>query len=341
MPKKNYEYYNCEHILTVKDINGLLPRIIICCSLRGGGKTTDWQRKLLKRFLTHGEQTLFLFRTVKEYKHYDATFGNVVAKYFPDVKIESRKGDSWNELWIGNKCFAFVGTIKNSKDIKTLSNVFNNVRYIFFDEFLAHKGKYLADEVDDIMSIYSSVARGWDNPDRFVQLIMCGNIETLINPYFERFGLASRIQNDTKVIRGDGFVFEMFDSETIRQSHAQNSAYRALGGTYNNVVLGTYMSSDCFIGKPENNDYREYFFTLRYRGKEYGVKRYRNFYYVDDKPDQSCKRKVAASREDMTPEYLTNGFGFEYQLCKKQFDAGLFRFKNFECKDAFFRFLSI
>ena len=50
MPKKKYTYYNCEHILTVKDINGALPRIILCCSLRGGGKTTDWQRKLLGRF---------------------------------------------------------------------------------------------------------------------------------------------------------------------------------------------------------------------------------------------------------------------------------------------------
>ena len=56
------KYYDGTKLLSLKDLNGRTPEIYICTSNRSAGKTTFFNRYLIKKFKNNGEKFLLLYR---------------------------------------------------------------------------------------------------------------------------------------------------------------------------------------------------------------------------------------------------------------------------------------
>lgn len=56
------KYYDGTKLLSMKDINGKTPEILLCTTNRTGGKTTYFGRLCLNRFLKYGEKFCLIYR---------------------------------------------------------------------------------------------------------------------------------------------------------------------------------------------------------------------------------------------------------------------------------------
>lgn len=55
------KYYDGTKLLSLKDLNGRTPEIYICTSNRSAGKTTFFNRYLIKKFKNNNEKFLLLY----------------------------------------------------------------------------------------------------------------------------------------------------------------------------------------------------------------------------------------------------------------------------------------
>jgi len=111
------------------------------------------------------------------------------------------------ELKLNDNVCGYSVALNNADNIKRNSTLFVDVDYIFLDEFQSETNKYCPDEVQKFISIYTSVARGKGEQSRHVTALLCSNNVTLLNPYYTALGVGSRIQKDTKILRGHGWGF--------------------------------------------------------------------------------------------------------------------------------------
>mgnify|MGYP002514851229 CR=1 FL=1 len=136
-------YYDGTKLLSLPDINGNKPEIVVCCSNRSAGKTTYFNRYLVKRFINTGEKFGILFRYKNELQDCANKFFNEIGKlFFPDYTMTARTAASGYlaELFLQHKqetpipcgyCFAL-----NSADkLKKFSHLLADIEQYIFDEF--------------------------------------------------------------------------------------------------------------------------------------------------------------------------------------------------------------
>ena len=173
---------------------------------------------------------------------------------------------------------------------------------------------------------------------------MLSNPVSLINPYYVELGISNRLRDDTKFLRGHGFILEQgfIDSASVAQKESGfNKAF-----SKNSYVA---YSSECvylndnkaFIEKP--NGIGRYLCTIKYNGTDFGVREFADsgFIYVDDRPDTSYKYKITVTTSDHEINYvmLKRNDMFLTNL-RFYFEKGCFRFKDLRCKEAILKALS-
>ena len=72
------------------------------------------------------------------------------------------------------------------------------------DEFQSETNHYCSMEVEKLISLHTTVARGNGEMARYVPVYLIGNPVSLLNPYYSAVGITNRIQENTKFIRGKG-----------------------------------------------------------------------------------------------------------------------------------------
>lgn len=343
----NMSYYDGTKLLSLKDLNGNKPEIILCTTNRTAGKTTYFSRLCVNRFLKHGEKFALLYRFIYELSDVaEKFFSDIGSLFFPGyvMTVKSRVKGAYFELYLNDELCGYAIALNSAETIKRCSHVFNEVERIFFDEFQSETNHYCNDEIKKLISIHTSIARGQGKQVRYVPLYACGNTVSLLNPYYVALGISGRLKDDTKFLRGNGYVLEQGYVESASLAQLESGFNQA----FNNDSYVAYSSqglylhdNSAFIDKPSGQS--NYLVTIKSEGSEYGIREYaqHGVIYCDDTPDQSYPCKLAVTTADHNINYvmLKRYKPFIEQL-RYYFDKGCFRFKNLQCKDAILKLLS-
>lgn len=341
------EYYDGTKLLSLMDINGRKPEIYLCTTNRTGGKTTFFARLLVNRFMDSGDKFALVYRYNYELDDVaDKFYKDISSLFFPGTTMTSQRRASgiFHELFIDDVSCGYAISLNSADQLKKYSHLFSDVQRMFFDEFQSETNHYCTDEIRKLLSVHTTVARGQGEQIRYVPMYMCGNPVSIINPYYVELGISERLKDDTKFLRGDGFVLEQgfIESASVAQrdsgfnrAFARNSyvAYSA-----ENVYLN---DNRAFIEKPTGSG--RYIATLRYQGVDYGVREYieEGIIYCDDRVDSTFKNKITVTTDDHAINYvmLKRNDLFLSQL-RYYFERGAFRFKDLRCKEAVLKALS-
>lgn len=341
------EYYDGTKLLSMKDINGNTPEIYMCTTNRTGGKTTYFSRMLVNRWRDSGSKFMLLYRFNYELDDCaDKFFKDIKGLFFPSYEMasEPKSKGIYHNLFINGKHCGYAVAINNADAIKKMSHLFSDTDRMYLDEFQSETNHYCPDEVTKFRAVHTSVARGNHKQVRYVPVYMTANPVTLLNPYYTAMNICSRVRDDTKFLKGDGFVLEQGYVDSAAQAQKESGFNRAFGNDVYNAYQsqGVYLNDNkAFIAKPTGAS--KYICTLLYNGVHYAVREYADegIVYCDDKADMTFPVKISLTTADHRVNYVMlkrNDF-FLINL-RFFFEHGCFRFKDLRCKEAVMQALS-
>ena len=343
-------YYDGTKLLSMKDINGNKPELYLVTSNRTAGKTTYFVRKEINAVKKKGEKFAVLVRHGSDLKNVEnRIFKDVNSLFFPDMKMTSAKGleNAFVELRLNDEPCGYAIAINNARKIKEVSHLLSDVSSIFFDEFQAMDSHYCVDEVNKLADIHTSLARGHGEQRKYLPVYMCSNTVSIINPYFTKLGISHRLREDTKFLRGDGFVLEQNYNESAAKAIQKSGFARAFSSDtedkyFKYASQAVYLEDNkAFISKPSGRNF--YKATIKYNGKNFGVREFleNGIIYVDQNPDMTFPVKIATTTEDHNINYvmLRRSSVFISDL-RFYFEKGVVRFENLGAKEAFLKTIS-
>lgn len=350
------EYYDGNRLLSMMDINGNKPEIFMCSSNRSAGKTTFFNRRVFKRWLDYGEKFCLVYRFNYELDDVaDKFFKDIGALFFSGVELVSKKKARGMYVEIYRKLYeeqkpeemevvGYAVALNNADAIKKLSHLLSDCTCMLMDEFQSETGHYCANEVEKLMSVHTSLARGRGQQVKYLPIYMISNPVSILNPYYTALGIAERLRDDTKMLRGDGFVLEVSYNNSVAEKQQESAFNRAFKNESYTAYAGqgVYLKDNkAFIEKPEG--FGNYLATIKADGCEYAILEYRDLglIYVSDKVDYSFKFRISVTLDDHSINYvMLKSNEFFIGNMRYLFDRGCFRFKNLKCKSATLKLLS-
>ena len=342
------QYYDGTKLLSMKDINGERPEIYLCTTNRTGGKTTYFGRLCINRFLDKGEKFALIYRYNYELDDVcDKFYKDIGSLFFPDHTMTNKRRASgmFHELFLDDVGCGYAISLNGADQIKKYSHLFSDVKRMVFDEFQSETNHYCNNEVEKLQSVHTSVARGQGEQVRYVPVYMLSNPVSIINPYYVAFGISSRLRDDTKFLKGDGFVLEQGFIDSASKAQKESAFNRAFGldSKYNSYSAEAVYLNDnkSFIEKPTG--FGRYICTLRYGGTEFAIREYAEagIMYCDDRPDATFATKISVTTDDHGINYvMLKRNDFFLSNMRYLFERGCFRFKDLRCKEAVLSALS-
>lgn len=347
------EYYDGTKLLSMKDINGDTPEIYFCTGNKTGGKTTYFNRLLVNSFLKGKGQFMLLYRFKYEVKDAHIGFFNDIKDlFFPGYIMKSQPivNGSFYELILVNKTTeepkscGFAVPLSAVDNVKKFSHIFKNVNRMLLDEFQSESNHYATNELSNFRAIHTAVARGNNQHVRYVPVYLLSNALSLLNPYYKAFNIGARLNNNTKFLKGVGWVLEQAYIESAANAQKDSAFNRAFGNDKHNQFEQQnvyFLDNINFVQKV--NGKGDYVCTVKYKGDYYGVRLYydQGIVYCNDKPDKYNPNKIAVTTDDHSINYLMLERSNEMvQRLRWYFLAGMFRFKNLDCKECILQLIS-
>lgn len=341
------QYYDGTKLLSLKDINGKKPEIYICTSNRTAGKTTYFNRFVVNRFLKYSEKFAILYRFNYELDECaQKFFKDIQTLFFPGYEMKGKKQANgiFTELKLNDECCGYAISLNSADQVKKYSHMFSDVFRILFDEFQSETNHYCDNEVRKLISIHTSIARGQGKQTRYVPVYMVGNPVTILNPYYIKMDIATRLRQDTKFLRGDGYVLEQGYNQSAAQAQKESGFNRAFKkDDYTAYAAqGIYLNDNsAFVEKPRGTG--RYICTLKYQSACYGIRAFDDagIIYCDNHPDVSHKNKIAVTTEDHEINYvMLRKNDLAISALRYYFEKGCFRFQDLKCKEAVLSALS-
>lgn len=235
-------------------------------------------------------------------------------------------------------------SLNSADQIKKYSHFFSDVSRMIFDEFQSETNHYCPDEIRKLLSVHTSIARGNGEQIRYVPVFMLSNPVSIINPYYVELGISERLKDNTKFLRGDGFVLEQGFVESASQAQKESGFNKAFSSNKyvayaaENVYLNDNQS---FIEKLTGQS--KYLATIKYNNTEFAIREFidSGVIYCDDRPDSTYRYKLSVTTADHDINYvmLKRNEMFIINM-RYYFEHGCFRFKNLKCKEAVMKMLS-
>lgn len=341
------EYYDGTKLLSLKDLNGNTPEIYMCTTNRTGGKTTYFSRLIVNKWMKGQGKFCIVYRYNYELDEVaDKFYKDIRTLFFKNTEMTSKKRarGTYQELFIDDMSCGYAVSLNNADTLKKYSHLLSDTCCMFFDEFQSETNHYCPDEIRKLLSIHTSIARGQGKQIKYVPLYMCSNPVSIINPYYVEMGISERLREDTKFLKGDGFVLEQGYNESASKAQLESGFNRAFARNEYVAYAAqcVYLNDNqAFIEKP--NGKSRYLATIKYAGSEYGVREFADsgVIYCDNRPDESYPYKISITTDDHNVNYvmLRKNDLFLGQL-RYYFERGCFRFKNLKCKEAVLKALS-
>ena len=341
------KYYDGTKLLSMLDINGNKPEIYMCTTNRTGGKTTYFGRLCINRFLDKNEKFGLLYRYNYELDDIvDKFYKDLGSLFFPSYTMTSKRRakGTFQELFLNEKSCGYALSLNNADQIKKYSHLFSDIHRMIFDEFQSETNHYCDNETKKFISIHTSIARGQGEQVRYVPVYMLSNPVSIINPYYVEMGISGRLKDDTKFLRGDGFVLEQgyIESASIEQKNSGfNRAFSKNSYTAYSSECVYLNDNKAFVEKPTGKS--KYLCTLRYKGSDVALREYteNGLIYCDDKADSSFLTRISVTTDDHNINYvMLKRNDFFLSNLRYFFEHGCFRFKDMRCKEAVLSALS-
>lgn len=341
------KYYDGTKLLSMLDINGNKPEIYMCTTNRTGGKTTYFGRLCINRFLDKNEKFGLLYRYNYELDDIaDKFYKDLGSLFFPSYTMTSKRRakGTFQELFLNEKSCGYALSLNNADQIKKYSHLFSDIQRMIFDEFQSETNHYCDNETKKFISIHTSIARGQGEQVRYVPVYMLSNPVSIINPYYVEMGISGRLKDDTKFLRGDGFVLEQgyIESASIEQKNSGfNRAFSKNSYTAYSSECVYLNDNKAFVEKPAGKS--KYLCTLRYKGSDFALREYTEsgLIYCDDKADSSFLTRISVTTDDHNINYvMLKRNDFFLSNLRYFFEHGCFRFKDMRCKEAVLSALS-
>ena len=244
---------------------------------RGVGKTYGAKRKILKKYIENGEQAVWIRRKDAEVRlTKDRFMGDIEADpvleghtfiiegYILYEKVEDEKGH------VIKKPVVFFIPLSTYEHYKSAS--YHRVTTMVFDEFMT-KERYLSDEVFKFFDIMETVFRHRDG-----KVYMLGNSLSVINPYFEHFGI--HIANDSRFIKSDRWVVENCDNAKFRNFKKDTFVGQLTKDSiYSQYALDNDFVLDDMTNVSEYTGNRNFMYNLMLNGLHIGVYNCNNMLY--------------------------------------------------------------
>ena len=340
-------YYDGTKLLSLTDINGNRPEIYMCTTNRTGGKTTYFGRLVVNRFLDKREKFGLLYR-------YNYELDDCAEKFFKDIgelffngytmTSKKRAKGIYHELYLNGEPCGYAVSINSADQVKKNSHFFSDVKRLIFDEFQSESNTNCPNEIKKFISVHTSMARGQGEQNRYLPVYMEANPVSIINPYYVELGISSRLTDETRFLRGDGFVLEQGFVESAADAQKSSGFNKAFAR--NSYVAysseSVYLNDNkAFVDSPQGVG--RYMATLKYNGQTYGIREFAEagVIYCDDRADETFPLKITVTTDDHELNYvmLKRNDLFLFNL-RYYFERGCFRFKDLRCKEAVLKSLS-
>lgn len=340
-------YYDGTKLLSLTDINGNRPEIYMCTTNRTGGKTTYFERLVVNRFLDKREKFGLLYR-------YNYELDDCAEKFFKDIgelffngytmTSKKRAKGIYHELYLNGEPCGYAVSINSADQVKKNSHFFSDVKRLIFDEFQSESNTYCPNEIKKFISVHTSMARGQGEQNRYLPVYMLSNPVSIINPYYVELGISSRLTDETRFLRGDGFVLEQGFVESAADAQKSSGFNKAFAR--NSYIAysseSVYLNDNkAFVDRPQGVG--RYMATLKYNGQTYGIREFAEagVIYCDDRADETFPLKITVTTDDHELNYvmLKRNDLFLFNL-RYYFERGCFRFKDLRCKEAVLKSLS-
>lgn len=335
------KYYSGTQLLSMRDVNGNKPEIYLCTTNRTGGKTTFFNRMLVKQFIERKEKFILQYRYKYEIDDVPTNFFKDIRElFFPDYNMDCKKMAQgvYYELFLNGVACGYALSLSSSDSIKKISHVFTDACKILQDEFQSENGTYLPNEINRFKSIHNSIARGRGKQTRYLPVYMLSNPITILNPYYVALGITERLEKNTKFLRGVGWVLEQGFVESASNALKESAFMQAFGSdTYSEYVINAHYLYDdnAFIDTPKGSN--RYLCTIKFEGVDYAIRQFDELglLYCDTSIDASYPIKFSSTSFDHNVNYiLVNKFNYIIDMLRNVFEIGHFRFKNINCKNA-------
>lgn len=335
------EYYDGTKLLSMLDLHGDKPEIYLCTSNRSAGKTTFFNRLCVNKYLKAGEKFGLIYRFDYELEDtVDKFFKEIQRLFFPDheMTFKRRSKGKYYELFLDEKSCGYSLALNNADYYKKNSHLFADIVRMVFDEFQSETNHYCPDEVKKLLSIHTSVARGNGEQVRYVPVYMISNPITILNPYYVALKISSRLREETKFLKGTGFVLEQGYNKSASEAQKSSGFNRAFED--NEYVAyaseAVYLNDNkAFIDKPVGKC--RYLATLKYNKNEYGIREFteEGYIYCDNHADRTFPLRITTTTEDHNVNYvMLKRNDFFLSNMRYLFERGCFRFKDMLCKEA-------
>lgn len=343
----NSDYYDGTRLLSTLDLDGEKPALYMITTNRTGGKTTYFGRLVCNRFFETGDLFGLVYRFSYEIADCaDKFYKDIGSLFFPGTNMQSiRKARGvYHELYIDNKLCGYAIALNTADQLKKYSHLFSGIKRLVFDEFQSETNHYCDNELVKFQSVYTSIARGQGKQSRYVPVYMLSNPVTILNPYYTELGVAERLRDDTKILRGHGWVLEQGYVDSAAQAMAQSAFAKAFANSSYMAYAkeAAYLSDNkAFIGKPDGKS--RYIATIIFEGTHFAIREFSELgvLYVDDKPDFTFPGKLALTTADHNINYVMlkrNDLFIENM--RYYWQHGAFRFKDLRAKEVIIKMLS-
>lgn len=337
----NKQYYDGTKLLSLMDINGNRPEIYICTTNRTGGKTTYFSRLLVNKYIQNKEKFCLIYRFNYELDNVsEKFFKDINTLFFPEYEMTSKRQASgiFHELFLNEMSCGYAVSLNSADQIKKYSHLFSDVARMLFDEFQSESNHYCNNEIEKLLSIHTSIARGQGKHVRYVPVYMIGNPVSIINPYYVELGISSRLKTDTKFLRGDGFVLEQGYIDTASKAQKESGFNRAFAkNKYANYSSEAIYLNDNLAFVESVSGKSKYICTIKYNDCNYGIREYseQGILYCDDRPDMSFPTRITTTTADHGINYvMLQRHDMYIANLRLLFEKGCFRFRNLKCKEA-------
>lgn len=224
-------YFSARFVLS----KGALLNLIL--SDRSDGKSFDCKARALEDYEKNGDITIYVRRwktelTEKMYKGWFeevwnnnenySRFSTWEFKYSKSgIKVKKSRKDDWDDI------VYFVPLSIASKLKSQITNI-KRIKIIDFDEYIPLDGRYIQNEVDQLLELWKSIDRDRNE----VQIILCGNKITPFCPIFDYFGIELSITDDKiRLYRDDTLAVQIYSNKEHRQQRQESKFNKLVKGT--------------------------------------------------------------------------------------------------------------
>lgn len=337
------KYFDAHDITEYKDANGQTPEILLVDGNRSAGKTTAFSRKFVNDFLQSGKKFMLIFRYMTELNNVaESFFKDIKSLFFPDHTMTEKKraNGTYIELFLDDKPCGYAVALNSAGKLKHYSHIFSDTGQMFFDEYQLENGFYIPDEVKRFVSLHMTVARGQGQVVRFVPVYMCSNSISIFNPYYEAFQIAGKINSNTKVLKGDGFVLLRLTLKEVAKEQEKSAFNRAFAGSgyIDSAIDNSFLNDESYNIIKEDLKYFRALCVFKYQKKLYTI--FTDGYKMHVKAgDSAGVPRYGATQPDRGKDYGGIRNSIIYTRIRLYYSDGNLTFQTPDAKKAFLQLL--